>query len=142
MERAQIMVSLCKLKSVLIYAQIAKSVILPLQCLRPIKHNTLVQTKKTRGANIAITGRLALESGAALVLVNSRPDASLDVRDLDVANGGLAFASIPDAQLQDGSKIDKVRGYRAHPADDDESRTQRSGGCSDTSRPKEAESPN
>lgn len=62
------------------------------------------------GANIKVES-LALNGG--LTVVNKHADATLVVRGADVANGGVAFSDISDADLPSSKPFEKIRGYKA-----------------------------
>jgi len=62
------------------------------------------------GSNVRVES-LKLKGG--LRIVNTRSDASLVVRDCVVANSGVAFEDISDADLPSSKPFEKIRGYRA-----------------------------
>ena len=55
----------------------------------------------------------SLSRNRGLTIVNARDDATLVVRDADVANAGVAFTDIADADLPSSKPFEKMRGYKA-----------------------------
>ncbi|CAH0374653.1 unnamed protein product [Pelagomonas calceolata] len=55
----------------------------------------------------------SLSLNGGLTIVNARDDATLVVRDADVANAGMAFTDIADADLPSSKPFEKIRGYKA-----------------------------
>ena len=55
----------------------------------------------------------SLSLNGGLTIVNARDDATLVVRDADVANAGVAFTDIADADLPSSKPFEKIRGYKA-----------------------------
>ena len=55
----------------------------------------------------------SLSLNGGLTIVNARDDATLVVRDADVANAGVAFLDIADADLPSSKPFEKIRGYKA-----------------------------
>jgi len=62
------------------------------------------------GANIRIE---SAKVKGAVTLVNDRADATLVVRGLDVANAGVDFVEIPDADIPAAAPFERIRGYKA-----------------------------
>eukprot|EP00629_Pelagomonadales_sp_RCC1024_P014903 CAMPEP_0119277948 /NCGR_PEP_ID=MMETSP1329-20130426/18185_1 /TAXON_ID=114041 /ORGANISM="Genus nov. species nov., Strain RCC1024" /LENGTH=667 /DNA_ID=CAMNT_0007278443 /DNA_START=72 /DNA_END=2072 /DNA_ORIENTATION=+ len=60
------------------------------------------------GENVRVE---SLKLRGALKVSNPRADATLVVRGLDVANGGLSFEDIPDADIPAAEPHERIRGY-------------------------------
>ena len=55
----------------------------------------------------------SLSLNGGLTIVNARDDATLVVRDADVANAGVAFLDIAGRDLPSSKPFEKIRGYKA-----------------------------